>query len=110
LEILFSKLHSRKVVIMTFLIIVLNACGGGGDSSFSSSDSDTDTGTAQNIIPIDIYCKDTEKISTYIPLQSGNTITVVEGNPIVVTYHDSEGNKSVCLDPDSSGKASIIRQ
>lgn len=88
------------VTIATLVSIVLSACGGGG-SSFSNT---------QNIIAIDVSCTTPAAITSYIPLQSGDTITIGSGSPSITTYHDVNGTKRVCLDPSTSGSANIIRQ
>jgi ABC-type Fe3+-hydroxamate transport system substrate-binding protein len=89
-----------SLTIATLVAIVLSACGGGG-SSFSNS---------QNIIAIDVNCTAIATISSYIPLERGDTITVSSGTPTIITYHDVNGTKRVCLDPSTSGSANIIRQ
>lgn len=96
-----QKVKMATFSLLAFCTIVFSACGGGGGASFSDS---------QNIIAIDVNCTTPATIATYIPLQSGDTITVASGTPTIITYHDVNGNKRVCLDPSTSGSANIIRQ
>ena len=89
-----------SLTIATLVAIVLSACGGGSGSSYSNS---------QNVIAIDVECVTPANISTYIPLQNNDTITIASGTPTIITYHDVNGTKRVCLDSTSSGTANILR-
>lgn len=97
------KNTQKKIVsvsLLTLLAFTFNACGGGGSGGSSGS---------QNAIAIDVNCTSSAAISSYIPLERGDTISIASGNPIIVTYHDSNGTKRVCLDASSSGSANILR-
>ena len=93
----------NKIVSVSSLIllsITLSACGGGSGGSFTNS---------QNVIAIDVECVTPSAIETYIKLESGDTISIASGTPTIVTYHDTNGTKRVCLDSTSSGTANILR-
>jgi len=89
-----------SVSLLTLLAFTFNACGGGGSGGSSGS---------QNITAIDVECTTPATINNYIKLESGDTISIASGNPTIVTYHDSNGTKRVCLDASSSGSANILR-
>ena len=96
------KNTQKKIVsvsLLTLLTFTFNACGGGSGGSSGS----------QNAIAIDVNCISSAAISSYIPLERGDTISIASGNPTIVTYHDSNGTKRVCLDASSSGSANILR-
>lgn len=98
-----NKITKRKIFtlfLISFSFLTFSACGGGGGASFSDP---------QNVIAINVNCTSPAAIATYIPLQSGDTITVASGTPTIITYHDVNGTKRVCLDPSSSGSANILR-
>lgn len=88
-----------SVSLLTLLTFTFNACGGGSGGSSGS----------QNITAIDVECTTPATIDTYIKLESGDTISIASGTPTIVTYHDSNGTKRVCLDASSSGAANILR-
>ena len=89
-----------SVSLLTLLAFTFNACGGGSGGSFTNS---------QNAIAIDVPCTTPATIDDYIKLESGDTISIASGTPTIVTYHDANGTKRVCLDASSSGSANILR-
>ncbi len=64
---------------------------------------------ASQKIPITIECKTTPSaanIDAYVTLQSNDTIVKDDSNTSVSIYHNTNGNKKVCL---NSGTAHIVR-
>lgn len=91
-----------KIMIVTLLsTIAFTACGGGDNASFSNS---------ETLIDITIPCEttpDSNDISSYITLNSGDVIVKDTNDTKISIYHDVNGTKKVCL---TSGSAHIIRQ
>jgi len=65
------------------------------------------SGGQKQRIAIDVNCTSPAIVEDYISLQSGDTITKVENNTSIITYHDVNGVKKVCL---KYGKADILRE
>lgn len=82
-------------IAIIFIAMGFSACSESGDAAFRN---------AQTIIPISISC--TEAISTYQELLSGDAIVKDDENTTLSIYHDTDGNKKVCL---VSGTAHIVR-
>lgn len=85
-----------KLIMITILGLGFYGCGedGGSDASFESTGSTI------------IGCSDTTDIPDgYTSLSSGDTIVKDSDDTEVVIYHDSDGNKKICV---STGSAYII--
>jgi hypothetical protein len=99
------KQQLLKYTTTFFIALGLSACGGGGGSA---SFENTNTATQ---IDISIPCvtnPSTTDINNYITLLSGDTISK-SGDVTIITYHDSDGDKKVCVDGSSTGSAYILR-
>ena len=96
------KLKILTLMSITSLVLLLSGCGGGGDSSFKNA-------TSTSTIAITVACKTTPSaldIDTYETLLSNDTVVKDDSNTTVSIYHDSNGNKKVCL---VNGSAHIVR-
>lgn len=90
-----KKFNYIFVIAIAFFI---NACGGDGSSAFT-----------QETIDINVSCvtsPSSSDIDTYLTLESGDSIVKDEDGTVVSTYHNSDGDKKVCL---NSGKAHIVK-
>ena len=99
-----------KTLSLITLIISFTACGGGSGGSSNEEEQSIEEPT-ETTIDITISCvtdPSVEDIENYITLESGDTITK-EGDVTIITYHDSDGEKKVCKDEDSTGTAYIVK-
>eukprot|EP00767_Chilomastix_cuspidata_P008293 gnl/Chilomastix_cuspidata/9460.p2 GENE.gnl/Chilomastix_cuspidata/9460~~gnl/Chilomastix_cuspidata/9460.p2 ORF type:complete len:103 (+),score=5.65 gnl/Chilomastix_cuspidata/9460:29-337(+) len=99
-----------KIILkyLSICIIVLSfASDGGGGGSSSSSDGGTDTpddNTDSTKTEI-VSCLDSSNIEEYTSLQSDDEIVKDSEETVISIYHDSDGNKKICVE---SGSAYIL--
>lgn len=89
----------KKIITCISVIAAISfftACSGGGDANYG--------GTSTKVTIVD--CNSSLVISDYTTLESGDTIIKDEDNTTVSTYHDIDGNKTICI---LSGSAYILR-
>jgi len=93
-----------SILFTSLFAISFSACS--DDASFTNETVQGNIPLAQQRIAIDVNCSTPAIVDDYISLQSGDTITKEDANTSVITYHDINGSKKVCL---KYGKATIIR-
>ena len=96
----------KNIILTTItatIIIGLSACS---DNADFTNETKVIAPAAQQRIAIDANCTNPAVIADYIALESGDIITKELKNSSIITYHDTDGVKKVCL---KYGKATILR-
>jgi hypothetical protein len=91
-----------KYLLIPTIALIFSACGGGGGGSSTDPDNpdNPDTPTLTQIV----NCSSSTNIADYTSLSSEDTIVKDTADTVVTIYHDSEGNKLVCVE---AGSASV---
>ncbi len=92
-----------KYLLIPTLALIFSACGGGGGSSSTDPDNpdnpdNPDTPTLTQIVS----CDSSTNIADYTSLNSEDTIVKDTPDTVVTIYHDSDGNKKVCVEAGSA--------
>ncbi len=98
----------KTTYLLITLLGILIAMSGCGNTVNGFNKSNTTVPTEENSekIQIETKCTTPLVLSTYVELQSGDTLINDEENTSVTLYHDENNEKLVCL---NSGKAHIKR-
>lgn len=94
----------NSTILALLLTTGFSACS--DNASFTNETTQNAVQAAQQRIAVDVNCSTPAIVDDYIALQSGDTITKEESNTSIITYHDVNGIKKVCL---NYGKATIVR-
>ena len=97
-------LKTLSSTTIVFIAISFSACS--DNASFSNKATKALIGATQRIA-IDVNCSTPAIVADYVSLESGDTITQELNNTEIITYHDVNGVKKVCL---KNGKATIVRE
>ncbi|NOQ31332.1 MAG: hypothetical protein GQ570_09435 [Helicobacteraceae bacterium] len=88
-----------RVSVLSFVAIgfFVYGCGGAGTNGY---DSNSYFGTSETVI---VPCS--APVTSYVELTAGDTIENLVDNTVIITYHDEDGVKRVCVE---SGSAKVI--
>jgi len=96
----------KRITVLTLMTLVTLSFTSCGKKGGYSTITDDNIGYQLQTIPLEAQCNDSNDMSHYTALQSGDILSKEDNNTLIKIFHAQDNKKVSCV---VSGKASIIR-